>query len=169
MNPMMMMMMMPQLMGHQSSENPMNGLVMASLMKKMQSSSSSESDYDYDYDYDYTYGSDGSSGSSEYDYEYDYDYEESDPTPNPLSDMIRQMLQSKMSGASPSLSPFVQLTLIPSEAGQLGSAEADSTEATDSTEAEPVEIAPTQKEIAPPTRTDKEVRPNEQVSYRNAP
>jgi len=164
MNPMMMMMM-PQLMEHmhsQSSENPMSGFLMASLMKKMTSSSSSQSDYDYDYDYDYAYDySNGPAGSA-----YDYDYQDAaPPSPSPLSSIIQQMLQQKLGAAQ---TPLVQLTMTPTVNSATDLGVVESSESTDSSEGN-VDAQPANVEIAPPTHVDKEIRPSEQVSYRNAP
>jgi len=71
----------------------MSSLMMAALMKRMSSSSSSSSDYDYDYGYgDYSYDQ----GMGSYEYDYDYAYSDEDASPSPLSSLLQQMLQSKL-------------------------------------------------------------------------
>jgi len=156
MNPMMMMIL-PRLLSQGSStQNPMSGFLMASLMKKMSSSSSESYEYDYDYDYDYGYGYEGSE-----DYDYDYAYEEDEPSSSPLSSIIQQMLQQKLLAAR---KPVVQVSL---NSKSVEPAEIMDAPSPLQAEVEPVIV---NVEIAPSSRTsEKEIRPSEQVSYRNAP
>jgi hypothetical protein len=172
MNPMLMMMMMPQLMKQSSQQkNPMTGLLMASLMKKMSSASSDDSDYDYDYDEsDSDYDYDNYSYESDYDYDYDndsvgsdydYDYEtQGDSAPNPLASIIQQMMQQKLGALK---TPLVQVTMEPTKAAEMRPTETPMKMS--------VEISKPNVEIAqrPMEPTDKEIGPSEQVSYRSAP
>jgi len=164
------MMMLPQLMGKSSSEDPMSGFLMITLMKKMQSSSSDSyqaDDYDYDYetdDYDYDYSYDGPSDDYDYDYSYAYDDSSSSSSPSPLSGIIQQMLKAKMMAAAAKPTP-VKVTVTP-----LGSDESD----VFSSLPAPVLTPPAANnvEIASPAdqpRENKGTRPTDQVSYRSAP
>jgi len=161
MNPMMMMML-PHIMGQGStSQNPMSGLLMATLMKKMSSSSSDQYDYDdYDYDYEYDYAS--NEGSDDYDYEYQY---ADDSSPSPLSSIIQQMLQQRLAATHEP----VQMSTSPSAEVE----EIDASSSLEFPEQDSTPEAPAQRttvEIAqPPRRSEKEIRSGEQVSYRNAP
>lgn len=139
MNPLMMMML-PQLMGQDSSkQNPMNMMVMAMMMK----SSNEGSDYDYDYGYDYD-------DSSDYDYDYEDD-SQGPPSPSPLSAIIQQMMQQKLAART----PVVVLNAKPAESTTV-------VEVATSDDSKPIEVAQSRPQ-------DKGVPPSEQVSYRSAP
>lgn len=142
---------------------------MAALMKKM-SSSSSSNDYDYDYDY-------AGMGSSEYDYDYgygyDYDYSVDDSAPSPLSAILQQMLQSKLTKTAP-----LQLALPPKEVSKpkVEPASAPKEAATSPKPEKPVESVEISKdddvEIEPPPRPTKPTKGAhriEEISYRSAP
>jgi hypothetical protein len=157
----MMMMMLPRIMSQgSSSQNPMSGLLMAALMKKMSSSSDSDEYDDYDYDYGYDYDNDA--GSDEYDYE---DESEADSSPSPLSSIIQQMLQQRLMAAR---EPAVEVSLNPQMA------ESDEVDASSLEFPEQDPRIPSNVEIAYPPRVTREavkemLANNEQVSYRNAP
>jgi hypothetical protein len=163
----MMMMILPHIMKQDStSQNPMSGLLMATLMKKMSSSSDEYNDYDYDYGYDYD--NDDAGSSDEYnDYDYEYEYED-DSSPSPLSSIIQQMLQQRLTEAR---EPVVEVSTSPMTEGE----EIDASSSLELPEQDPTPEAPTQRttvEIAQPsraTRSEKGIRSSEQVSYRNAP
>jgi len=172
MNPMMMMML-PQLMkgSSEQQQDPMHGLMMITLMQKMQSSSSSDDyDYDYVYGYDYSYSapSTGASASSD-DYDYDYVYDDSSSSPSPLSGIIQQMLQAKMMAANQAQP--VKVTVTPVDSSE--SDESNQLPPPVVVSANPVVVAqPVNVEIASPQgqpRQPKESRPTDQVSYRSAP
>jgi hypothetical protein len=162
-NPMLLMMMMMRQQESQQvlpkalpqQENPMSGLVMATLMKKMQSSSNSNDDEGddsgYDYDYDYEYDND------DYDYDYEEDDEEDSPQPNPMSSIIQQMVQQKLIAMHQS-----QQTTDNDEIYAPSPLENPSE--TPKAYKPRVEIA--QRPVQP---THKEILPNERVSYRSAP
>lgn len=139
MNPMMMLL--PHLMRQGSSQNPMSGILMATMMKNMASNS-----YDYDYDYSYDY-------NDEDDYDYDYDYED-ESEPSPLASMIRKMLQQKLASRQATVQVSLDPTMIEPVTIVDSPLEVSSED--------PVEIQPSR------ARSDKEIR-IEQVSYRSAP
>lgn len=140
--------------------------MMAALMKKMSSSSSnSNSDYDYDYGYGYDYGYSGMGASSEYDYDYAYDYSSSDSSPSPLSSILQQMLQQKLSKTEP-----LQLTLNPVEIAQADSSETSSPAAPEADQSKDQTSSANADEIAPPPRPTKSGSQRiEEISYRSVP
>lgn len=157
-----MMLMLPHLMkGSSSEENPMSGLMMITLMKKISSSSSSD-DYDYDYsytdstdDYDYDYDYTDLGATDDYDYDYIYDDDSSSSQPSPLAGIIQQMLRAKMMAASQAAGQTpIKVTLTPMEAGPVA-----------------ISAKPTNIEIAlPASRASQDkARPSDQISYRSAP
>jgi len=148
MNPLMMMML-PHLMGQESSskQNPMNMMVLASLMK----SSNQGSDYDYDYGYD-------DDGSSDYDYDYVDDDSQGAASPSPLSSIIQQMLQQKLAAHT----PVVQVSLNPKTDDPTHAVEVAPRAPNDASDSVTLEFAH-------PRPQDKGAHPSEQVSYRNAP
>lgn len=134
----------------------MSSLMMAALMKKMSSSSSSSSDYDYDYGYgDYSYDQ-GMGGS--YEYDYDYTYSDEDAAPSPLSSLLQQMLQAKLTKTEP-----LQLTQmdLAEPAVTFPAPEAEKPQTAAGSD-ENVEIAPQ----TAPTKTPGRI---EEISYRSAP
>jgi len=181
---MLMMMMMPHLTQQEgdSSQNPMSGLLLASMMKKMTSASSeSSSDYSYDYGYDYSYDyeydySYDYSYDYEYDYSYDYDYGSGDygyqaggsASSSSLSSIMQQMLQQKLAAAH---TPSVQVTMEPTVSAHPAIADSNDSNPDVPLPKPTSQVSkPSNVEIAPVRpHADKEIRPSEQVSYRNAP
>jgi len=144
----MMMMLLPRLMS-QGSQNPMSGILMATLMKNMASDS-----YDYDYDYGYDYDDEALD-----DYDYDYDYED-EPASSPLASMIQKMLQQKLAARQATVQVSLDPTMI--EPVRIVDDAPSPSEPLETTTTDPVEIQPSR------ARSDKEIR-TEQVSYRSAP
>jgi hypothetical protein len=139
MNPMMMMML-PHLLGQDSSkQNPMNMMVMATLMK---GASSQGSDYDYDYGYNYD-------DSSAYDYDYD-NSQQGGSSSSPLSSIIQQMIQQKLAAHTPAVQVSSNPKAEPTQAVEIAPQTPD-------------------LEMATPQPQDKAAHPSDQVSYRNAP
>lgn len=133
-----------------SSQSPMSGILMATMMKNMASSSSYE-DYDYDYSYDYDEALD--------DYDYDYDYEEE--APSPMMSMIQKMLQQKLAARQATVQVSVA---VPAQIADAPST-VDFEDPTIATQTANVEIAQ-----SPRPRSDKkETQVADQVSYRSAP
>jgi hypothetical protein len=134
----------------QREENPMNGFLMANLMKQMASSNSNDDsnddsgdDYDYDYDND--------------DYDYDYEDDQEEEPPNPMEAMIKQMVQQKLIAMHQQPQTTMDDDLAPSPVEI-------------PVEESPVQVSKPRVEIAQrPAQPAHKEPSSERVSYRSAP